>query len=201
MTMAVTAPSISSAPAPVSGSQAAVVEVPDDDTPPPRWDQWGSLPAPAPGPPVGVLMMRDDGCVMSGRLAHGAEASSSRAAPPASDGTAACSEQERERVDAPPAHFADAHAEQALWQEFRDHGASLNRALNEALRIHGGLAWRVFRVCDFSPGSTVFSPSLFFVFALPLTPVFSCFVLQRQELEGQARERYGILDRLDADLS
>jgi hypothetical protein len=39
------------------------------------------------------------------------------------------------------------------------------------------------------------------VFALPLTPVFSCFVLQRQELEGQARERYGILDRLDADLS
>jgi hypothetical protein len=87
--MAVTASSISSAPAPVSGSQAAVVEVPDYDTPPPRWDQWGSLPAPAPGPPVGVLVMRDDGCVMSGCLAHGTEASSSRAAPPASDGTAA----------------------------------------------------------------------------------------------------------------
>jgi hypothetical protein len=36
--------------------------------------------------------------------------------------------------------------EQELWEELRDHGASLNRALNEALRIHGGLAWRVFQV-------------------------------------------------------
>jgi CTP:molybdopterin cytidylyltransferase MocA len=35
MTMAVTAPSIPPAPAPVSGSQAAAVEVLDDDTPPP----------------------------------------------------------------------------------------------------------------------------------------------------------------------
>jgi hypothetical protein len=54
MTMAVTAPSISLAPTPVSGSHAAVVEVPDDDTPPPRWDQWGSLPAPAHEPSVGA---------------------------------------------------------------------------------------------------------------------------------------------------
>jgi hypothetical protein len=66
MTMAVTASSISPVPAPVSGSQAAMVEVPDDDTLPPGWDQWGSLPAPAPETPVGVLVMRDDGCVMSG---------------------------------------------------------------------------------------------------------------------------------------
>jgi hypothetical protein len=64
--------------------------------------------------------------------------------------------QERERVDAPPAHFADAQAEQALWQEFHDHGTSLNRALNEALQIHGGPAWRIFRVCDFSLGLAVF---------------------------------------------
>jgi hypothetical protein len=35
MTTAVTAPSILPAPAPVSDSQAAVVEIPDDDTPPP----------------------------------------------------------------------------------------------------------------------------------------------------------------------
>jgi hypothetical protein len=104
--------------------------------------------------------MREDDCVMSGRPVHGAEASSSRAAPPALDGTATRPEQERELVDAPPAHFADAQAEQALWQEFRDHGASLNRALNEALRIHGGPAWHVFRVCVFSPGFAVFPPSL-----------------------------------------
>jgi hypothetical protein len=43
-------------------------------------------------------------------------------------------------------HFIDAQAEQQLWEELRDHGASLNRALNEELRIHGGPAWRVFQV-------------------------------------------------------
>jgi hypothetical protein len=50
-----------------------------------------------------------------------------------------------ERVDEPPA-FADAQEEQQLWEELRDHGASLNRALNKELRIHGGPAWRVFQV-------------------------------------------------------
>jgi hypothetical protein len=35
MTTAVTAPSIPPAPAPVSDSQAVVVEIPDNDTPPP----------------------------------------------------------------------------------------------------------------------------------------------------------------------
>jgi hypothetical protein len=81
---------------------------------------------------------------MSGRQTHGAEAASSRAAHPTSDGVAARPEQKRERVNAPPSHFSEAQAEQALWQEFRDHGSSLNRALNEALRIHGGPAWRIF---------------------------------------------------------
>jgi hypothetical protein len=57
-TMAATAPSILLVPAPVSGSQVAVVDVPDNDTPPPRWDQWEILSAPAPEPPVGVLVMR-----------------------------------------------------------------------------------------------------------------------------------------------
>jgi hypothetical protein len=36
MTMAVTAPSIFPAHAPISGNQVAVVEVPDDDVPPPE---------------------------------------------------------------------------------------------------------------------------------------------------------------------
>jgi hypothetical protein len=48
-------------------------------------------------------------------------------------------------VDDPPA-FADAQGEQELWGELRNHGAALDRALNEALRIHGGPAWRVFQV-------------------------------------------------------
>jgi hypothetical protein len=100
--------------------------------------------------------MREDGCVMSGRSTRGAEASSSRAALPASDGTTVRPEQERERVNASPTHFSKAQAEQALWQKFRDHNALLNRALNEALRIHGGPARCVFQVCDFSPGFAFF---------------------------------------------
>jgi hypothetical protein len=88
--------------------------------------------------------MREDGCVTPGRPTHAAEASSSRVALPSSGGPTASPE--RERVDAPPAHFAEAQAEQDLWQELRDHDASLNRALNEALQIHSGPAWRVFRV-------------------------------------------------------
>jgi hypothetical protein len=123
MTTVVTAPSIPPAPAPVDDSQATVVEIPDEDTPPPRWDQWGNLPAPAPEPPTGVLAVRDDGGVAPGRPADGVEASSSRAILPTSDGAAACPEQEREPADTPPAHFASAKAEEALWQEFRDHGA------------------------------------------------------------------------------
>jgi hypothetical protein len=150
MTMAVTAPSILSAPAPADGNQVVVVEVPDDDVPPPGWDQWMSPPAPAPEPPVGVLMMREDGTVMSGCLMHGAGASSSRAALPASGRTEARLEQGRRHASVPPAHFDDAEEEQALWPEFRDHGSSLNRALNEALRIHSGPAWRIFQVRDCS---------------------------------------------------
>jgi hypothetical protein len=75
-----------------------------------------------------------------GRPRYGAEASSSRAGLPASGGPAVSPERRRELVDAPPPHFADAQAEQELWEELRGHGASLNRALNEALRIHGGPA-------------------------------------------------------------
>jgi hypothetical protein len=98
VTMAVTAPSTPPAPAPVDNSQAAVVEIPDEDSPPPGWDQWGNLPAPAPEPPTGVLVVRDDGGVAPGRPADGTEASSSRAVLPASDGATVRPEQERERA-------------------------------------------------------------------------------------------------------
>jgi hypothetical protein len=74
--------------------------------------------------------------MVAGGRGHGAEASFSRASPSASG---------EGRVDESPA-FADAQEEQQLWGELRDHGAALNRALNEALRIHGGPAWRVFQV-------------------------------------------------------
>jgi hypothetical protein len=84
--------------------------------------------------------------MMPRRPSHGAEASSSRAALPAPDAAVARPEQKRGRADVPPAHFDEAQAEQALWQEFRDHGASLNNGLNEALWIHGGPAWRIFQV-------------------------------------------------------
>jgi hypothetical protein len=79
-TVAAIAPSVLPALAPAGGNQAAVVEVPDDDVPPPGWGQWESLPAPAPEPPVGVLVMREDDRVMSGHPTHSAE--SRRPTPP-----------------------------------------------------------------------------------------------------------------------
>jgi hypothetical protein len=79
---------------------------------------------------------RREGHMVAGGRGHGAEASSSRA------GRSAPGEG---HVGDPPA-FADAQGEQELWGELRNHGAALDRALNEALRIHGGPAWRIFQV-------------------------------------------------------
>jgi hypothetical protein len=131
-------------PALVGISQATAVEIPDDDAPPPGWDQWASLPTPSPEPQAGALVRRWDGHMVVGGTRHGAEASSSRAGPPASSDLAVSPGQGRKRVDAPPSLFANAQEEQQLWEELSGHGASLNRALNEALWIHGGPAWRVF---------------------------------------------------------
>jgi hypothetical protein len=86
-----------------------------------------------------------------------------------------------------------------LWQELRDHGASLNRALNEALRIHSGPAWCVFQVSWVSSSFAVPPPTLFHVRAFS-DARSSRLSRWRQELERQARERYDALDRLDADL-
>jgi hypothetical protein len=143
---ATAAPAIPPEPVPTAVDQAVVVEIPDDDAPPPGWGQWESWPAPAPKPAAGVLVVREDDCVVPRRSTHGAEASSSHAGLPAPNATVERLEQEREPAGAPPTYFNEAQAEQALWQEFRDHGASLNNALNEALRIHAGPAWQIFKV-------------------------------------------------------
>jgi hypothetical protein len=144
-------------------------------------------------------VVRDDGGAALGCPADGAGASSSCAALPTSGGPAAHPEQGRERAGTPPDHFVEAQAEQELWQELRDHGASLNRALNEALRIHSGPAWRVFQVSGFSSDFVVSSPTFFRVRAFPDS--FSRLARRRQDLERRARERYDALDRLDADLN
>jgi hypothetical protein len=89
---------------------------------------------------AGALVARSDVGAALGRPADGAGPSSSRAGP------AAHLEQGQEEADAPPAHFIDAQAERGLWEELRDHGASLNRVLNEALWIHSGPAWHAFQV-------------------------------------------------------
>jgi hypothetical protein len=93
--------------------------------------------------------MREDGCVMPQHPTHSAEASSSSVSLHVPDVTVVHPEQEQGDASAPPAHFNDAQAEQVLWQEFRDHDATLNNALNEALRIHGGPVLRVFQVHSF----------------------------------------------------
>jgi hypothetical protein len=124
--------------------------------------------------------------MVAGGRGHGAEASSSRA------GRSAPGER---RVDEPAA-FADAQEEQQLWGELRDHGAALNRALNEALQIHGGPAWRVFQVRHCCPFSSISSSSCLFLATRHLL-VLICW---RQELEYRARDKYGIFDQMSAEL-
>jgi hypothetical protein len=137
----VPAPPTSLVPAAAGSPGAAVVEIPDDDDVlPTGWDQWASVPVSAPEASAGALVARGDAGAALGRPADSAGPSSSRAGP------AARLEQGQDDADAPPAHFIDAQAEQGLWEELRDHDASLNRALNEALWIHSGPAWRVFQV-------------------------------------------------------
>jgi hypothetical protein len=186
MATAVTAPPASPVPTPIDDSQAAVVEIPDDDVPPLGWDQWVSLPALAPEPPTGALVVRDDGGAALGCPAGGAGASSSRTALPASGGPAVHPEQEQEHTGAPPSHFVEAQAEQELWQELRDHGTLLNRALNEALQIHSGRAWHIFQVSGLSSGFVVSSLAFFRVRAFP-DPFSSRLACRRQDLERQAR--------------
>jgi hypothetical protein len=162
------------------------VEIPDDDSPPPGWDQWVNLPMPSPESQEGVLVRRWDGRMVARGQGLSAEASSScasRSAP--GEG----------RVDEPPA-FADAQEEQQLWGELRDHGATLNRALNEALRIHGGTAWRVFQVRHCCPFCLTSSTSCLF-FAARCLLVSVCW---RQELKDCARDKYGAFDRMSAEL-
>jgi colicin import membrane protein len=71
--------------------------------------------------------------------------------------------------------------------------------LNEALRIHGDPAWRVFQVrrhsltCRFLLCSVVFA----FVFAARHSWVLVCWW---QELELRARDRYGAFDQMSAEL-
>jgi hypothetical protein len=134
MAEAVTTPSSLPAPAIAGSSQAEVVEIPDDDVPPLGWDQWASPAASAPEASVGAFVVRDGVGAALGCPTDGAGASSPRARPLAHP------EQEQEHADALSAHFVEAQAEQGLWQELRDHGASLNRVLNEALQIHSGPA-------------------------------------------------------------
>jgi hypothetical protein len=79
--VATAVPTVPPAPVPAAGGHVAVVEIPDDDAPPPGWGQWENWPAPAPEPAAGVLVMREDGWVMPRHPTHDAEALSSRTAP------------------------------------------------------------------------------------------------------------------------
>jgi hypothetical protein len=98
-----------------------------------------------------------------------------------------------------PPHVADAQEEQQLWEELRDHGASLNRVLNEALRIHGGPSWRVFQVCRCSLACCFLLCSVVFAFvsAARHSWVLVCWW---QELELRARDRYDAFDQMSAEL-
>jgi hypothetical protein len=45
-------------PALAGSSRAMEVEIPDDDAPPPGWDQWVNLPMPSPESQEGALVRR-----------------------------------------------------------------------------------------------------------------------------------------------
>jgi DNA polymerase III psi subunit len=87
---------------------------------------------------------------MSQRLAHGTEASTSRAAPLAPDAATSQLEQRLHHPGVLQTLLDEAQAEQALWQEFRVHDASLNAALTEVLRLHGGPSFQLFEVSIFA---------------------------------------------------
>jgi hypothetical protein len=79
-TAATAVSSVPLAPTSAAGDRAAVVEIPDDDAPPPGWGQWENWSAPTPEPTAGVLVMREDGCMMARHSTHSAEPSSSHTA-------------------------------------------------------------------------------------------------------------------------
>jgi hypothetical protein len=112
--------------------------------------------------------MRENGCVMSHPV-HDVVSSTSHTALPAPNVAIAHPEQGLHRADAPPTHFNEAQAEQALWKEFRDHGVSINNALTEALRIHEGPSIRLFEVSVFRRARGL--PLTFFVFERFLIPL------------------------------
>jgi hypothetical protein len=59
-------------------------------------------------------------------------------------------EQELHHPGVPRSLLDEVQAEQVLWQEFHDHGASLNVALAEALQLHGGQSFHLFEVSIFA---------------------------------------------------
>jgi hypothetical protein len=68
--------------------------------------------------------------------------------------------------------------------------------LDEALRIHGGPAWRVFQVRRCWPLSLISSSSRLFL----ATRLSLVLVRWRQELEHRARDKYGAFDQMGAEL-
>jgi hypothetical protein len=53
-------------PAPAGGFRVEVVEVLEDDSPPPGWDQWASFPSRSLEPQEGALVRRREGHMVAG---------------------------------------------------------------------------------------------------------------------------------------
>jgi hypothetical protein len=134
--VAVAAPPTSPAPAAAGSPRAVVVEIPEDDVPPPGWDQWASLPASAPKASVGALVARGGiGAALGARLM--VPGPHRRTPDPRRVRSGRMRVRRRPTLSRP-------RRSKGYGRSFRDHSASLNRVLNEALRIHSGPAWRVF---------------------------------------------------------
>jgi hypothetical protein len=140
--------------------------------PPPRVGPMGSLARVSPRAHIG-----DAGGWLCDAAAHGAEASALHTILPAPDVTVVRPERGLGRGGAPPAHFDKAQAEQALWQEFQDHYASINNALNVRCGSTG-VPCGGFSRCMFFVRSEACSltPFVFACFLTSLSPV-SCLLV------------------------
>jgi hypothetical protein len=140
--VAVAAPPTSTVPAAAAGPGATVVEIPDDDddVPLPGWDQWESMPASVPEASAEAL------------VAHGGTGAALGARQTAS-GPRRRALDPRRTWSRGRRGLTPRRPTTSMLRQSRGFGRSsasttplLNRALDEALWIHGGPAWRTFQV-------------------------------------------------------
>jgi hypothetical protein len=166
--------SASPAPIPVADDQV-VVDIADDDAPPPGWSQWGNQPASAPERASGVLVMREEDCALSQCPAHGAEASSSRSVLPAPVVTDTHLERGPGHAGAPPATLMKPRPNKRCGRSFETTALDQQHAERGAAGSWGP-SWRIFHVRVFARFEAWSFTPLTFAHFLISRPPASCLL-------------------------